>query len=501
MVTINNNTTRIAWRLAAILFCAALFSACLNEDTSSIVSPDEYFQSVEQCQTAVNGAYIPLKSIYTFKYMIAVEGTTDLSSANGSAQVDARILISPANSGVGESIWPQCYIGIRNANCAIYGMEHSQLDPEEVFRPLCEAKILRAYYYYILTSFFGDVPFYEDYVKTVDDLKRVSSLPRMSAVETRKSLVDELWEFAPRMKQIRTSDEPGNRCGAAMAWMLIAKMQMWNQEWQGALTALENLRNIYGDLSKYSLNDIPFRYKNTPESIFEIQHAYEKGGINYASNCASVCMPHPRAGDSYNYDGVDIPELGNEAVAWSPLRPTPYFANSVMPAAAGDARRENNMVSSWNGHRFSRTWMGPKFWCPGMYASNDSNNYKIFRYADAVLMMAECKCELGEYADAITCLDEVKMRAGLPNYGAFKSKDKLSDEIRKERARELFGEFQRKYDLVRWGIWYKLTNQYNTYTDVQENIRPCHEYYPIPDQQVVASGYKLDNDAYKEYGL
>lgn len=323
----------------------------------------------------------------------------------------------------------------------------------------------------------------------------------MSAVETRAALSKELLEFAPKMEQIPTASEKGNRCGAAMAWMLIAKMQMWNGQWQEALAALEQLRAIYGDLSQYSLADIPFRYKNTAESIFEIQHTYEKGGVSYASNCASVCMPHPRAGDSYTYDGVDIPELGSEAVAWSPLRPTSYFCNSVMPAAAGDARRDNNMVSEWNGHKFSRTWMGPKFWCPGMYATNDSNNYKVFRYADAVLMMAECLCELGENDASINCLDQVKSRAGLPSYGPFKTREKLMDEIRKERARELFGEFQRKFDLVRWGVWYKFTTQYNTYPDVQENIRPCHEYYPIPDQEVVASGYKLDNEAYKIYGL
>ena len=492
---------RIMMRAAVLICAAAVAVACLDEDTSSIVSPAGFFRSQDQCQAAVNGVYIPLKSIYNFRYLIAVEGCTDLASANGSAQIDARLLISPSNSGIGETVWQQCYVGIRNANCAIYGMEHSDLDGLTVFRPLCEAKILRAYYYYLLTSFFGDVPFYEDYVATPEDLKRVSALPRMSAVETRAALCEELLSFAPAMEQIPTSEEKGNRCGAAMAWMLIAKMQMWNGRWDEALSALEQLRDIYGSLGQYSLNDIPFRYKNTPESIFEIQHTYEKGGVSYSSNCASVCMPHPRSGSSCKYDGVDIPELGNEAVVWSPLRPTSYFSNSVMPAAAGDARRTTNMVSSWNGQAFSRTWMGPKFWCPGMYASNDSNNYKVFRYADAVLMMAECHCELGEYAEAIACLNEVKSRAKLPAYGAFRSYEKLTDEIRRERARELFGEFQRKYDLVRWGIWFRYTLQYNTYTDVQENIRRCHEYYPIPDQQVVASGYQLNNDEYKKYGL
>ena len=198
---------------------------------------------------------------------------------------------------------------------------------------------------------------------------------------------------------------------------------------------------------------------------------------------------------------MDIPELGAESTAWSPLRPCGYMKSSVMPSSVPDARREINMVSSWGGHSFSTTWMGPKFWCPGMYTSHDSNNYKVFRYADAILMMSECYCELNKFTESITYLDMVRSRAGLESYGAFRNIAKLRDEIRKERARELFGEFQRKFDLVRWGIWYSFTVQYNTYTEILENIRPCHEYYPIPDQQVVASGYKLDNKEYKKYGL
>ena len=136
-----------------------------------------------------------------------------------------------------------------------------------------------------------------------------------------------------------------------------------------------------------------------------------------------------------------------------------------------------------------------------MYKTNDSNNYKVFRFADAVLMMSECWCEKGDFTASIACLDEVRLRAGLLPYGSFRNIAKLRDEIRKERGRELFGEFQRKYDLVRWGIWYSFTLQYNTYYMIQDNIKPCHEYYPIPDQQVIASGNNLDNKVYNEYGL
>ena len=74
-------------------------------------------------------------------------------------------------------------------------------------------------------------------------------------------------------------------------------------------------------------------------------------------------------------------------------------------------------------------------------------------------------------------------------------------EIRNERARELFGEFQRKFDLVRWGIWYDETSANSDYTNLKEAILPCHEYYPIPEQEVIKSKYHLDNKAYNAYGL
>ena len=130
----------------------------------------------------------------------------------------------------------------------------------------------------------------------------------------------------------------------------------------------------------------------------------------------------------------------------------------------------------------------------------DHNNYKIFRYADALLMLAECYAETDKPSSAVACLNEVKERAGLEPY-IYSSYEELIEEIRDERARELFGEFHRKFDLVRWGIWYERLTEYNERTDMLENARPCHEYYPIPDVQVEYSGGALSNDEYKKYGL
>mgnify|MGYP003623389216 CR=1 FL=1 len=135
-----------------------------------------------------------------------------------------------------------------------------------------------------------------------------------------------------------------------------------------------------------------------------------------------------------------------------------------------------------------------------MFNTADRNNQKVFRYADALLMQAENYMELTNSEKSIYYLNLVRDRAGLTPY-VFKNWDALREEIQKERGRELLGEYQRKYDLVRWGIWYQMTYDYTDYASVKNNILPCHEYYPIPDVEVIYSKYNLDNKAYEAYGM
>lgn len=488
-------------RLFIFFLTSLLWTGCsIDEEPTSFVNTDNYYLTEAQCISGLNSTYIPLKTIYTYTYLIATEGVSDLMYI-ASGTLDAQLDISPAQPRFGQRMWTDGYRGVMYCNSIIEGIKRSPLAEDTKKRLLAEGMIMRAYYYWFLTSTFGDVPFYTEDVSNAEVLDRISKLGRMSAEATRDYLIAELQEYVPYLPQVRTNDMPGNRSGAAMGWMLIGKLAQWNKKWDVAKDAMDKLEAIYGDLNTYPLADIALKNKNILESIFEIQFTYSETGLQVTTNSGAICMPTRSTGAIY--DGVEIPELGSTSTTWSPLRPNNFFFQSVMRRGGDDLRTDLNMLWEYKGVAFkstaTRPWLGTKFWTYNMYNVADGNNQRVFRYADALLMQAENYMELRDPTTAIKYLNMVRNRAGLVDY-EFKNWDLLREEIQKERGRELLGEYQRKYDLVRWGIWYQATYDYTDYAALKNNMLPCHEYYPIPDVEVVKSGNNLDNKAYEFYG-
>ena len=513
--------------IAVMMMLVLPFQSCsLEEDTQGLSTPDDFFRKYSECQSVVNSCYIPIKSIYTYTMMIATECVTDVLYIS-SGTLDARLDISPAIPRHGATVWQNCYLGVQRCNFAVEGIERAYeqeiLSIDQYNQLICEAKTLRGFYYWLLTSFFGDVPFYFDDVTDNAVLNRIALLPRMDANVTRKTVIEDLLPVAADAPQTRTSENEGQRVGAALAYHLIAKMAMWNatydksetpEYWYNvALDALRKVEAIYGSLSQYDYTENAlWRNHNTLESILEVQHIYVMGGLAYTSNVSCICMPSRTTGTAI-FDGVEIKEIGDQPTVWTAMRPNVYFSQGLQAKKSKDIRRNVNMAWGYGeGENYkefsnvnSRPWPGPKFWCPNQQGSSDGNNYKLFRYSDAVLMLAECYCELGEYETAVEYLNMTRNRAGLANY-TFRTVARLQDEIRNERARELFGDMQRKFDLVRWGVWYEQTTAYSDYKYLQLNnadtmIKPCHRFYPIPDIQVTYSKGNLDNKEYNAYGL
>ncbi len=545
----------------AIIALSALCSCSLQEESESFVNREQYYQTEAQCDAAVKSCYANLKNIYSYKLFVLTETHTDIIGFEANTVTESRMEISPAQPGIGEDIWRYCYQMIMFTNTTIAGIEGSPISDKKKASLIAETKVMRALYYWLLTSLFGDVPFYTEAI-TPENEMHIATLPRMSAVATRSFLIHELTECVAELPAVKTSEIEGNRAGAAVAQMLIAKMAMWNAaydeksntDWYGiAIGALLQLDTIYGqDLSLYPLEDIKFRHKNTPESIFEIQHHYTAGGLVYTSSLSCICTPTVSVNSETKkatFAGLTIPEdeIGNDASTWAAARPNIFYSSGLMTRPAktytsygknaegkdmrlwngdfsGDLRAELNMAweypydttvtykendvtltktgidfKQFNGVS-ERPWMGPKFWCPGQRDTYDSNNYKVFRYADAVLMLAECYCVKGDTENALKYLNMVKRRAQIAEC-TLTDTGKLMEEIQDERGRELFGEFQRKFDLVRWGVWFERVKAYNNNAQLLKNVRPCHEFMPIPDKQVIYSGYALDNKEYNKYGM
>ena len=171
-------------------------------------------------------------------------------------------------------------------NSTIVGIEKATI-PEDKKPPLkAEAVALRALYYYILTSTFGDVPYYTADVSSLDALETIGKLGRMNANETRTALINELKEYTPHLPMMRTSEVKDNRISAPMGYMLIGKLALWNKDYATCATAMEEIRKIYGQLVQYNLTDTYFRNKNTAESIFEVQYTWSAAGLKKTTTVA-----------------------------------------------------------------------------------------------------------------------------------------------------------------------------------------------------------------------
>lgn len=583
--------------LFLILSVAALVGCTLEEKVYSSSKPETYYQTVQQCKTGLNGCYIPLKTIYgNGDYFEVCEVAADLIYHNSDSYYDAMCNYTQSIPRFATTLWNQSYTGVMRCNAMYASIERSPLSEEEKAPLLAECEILRAFYYYILTINFGDVPYYWEEVTDANNDK-ISQLPRMSAVDLRDQLMANLdyWLIEKQaLPYIKTYD-PANeyRIGAMVGFMIAGKLAMWNKDWDKAIKFYGYIESVYGcpdseggyspkfalvgsdrNNPVYKIKDLMFRNRYIAESIFELPAYAKDYGLRVTHQLASRCTPSRSSTETEGgdlgageddvemeddtvdlskkddmYNGIRIPELGAEARTTSPYRPTYYMWKTLMPYNAKDKRRSvyatdkfsaDNIVevedgggwlawcyAGWTSTEdintvprhmlyFSKTksnagvpFLGDKFWCPGMVYTQDSNNTKIFRFAAVLLDLAEAHMRMGNWADANNYLNATKYRAGLDDVG-INTEEEFMEELQKESARELFGEFNRRHSLVRWGIWHDQIVKYamcgekgTTKCDIVTYVTdyPCREYYPIPDQQLVLSNYNLDNKEYDKYGL
>lgn len=114
-------------------------------------------------------------------------------------------------------------------------------------------------------------------------------------------------------------------------------------------------------------------------------------------------------------------------------------------------------------------------------------NWPFLRYADVMLVYAEAQNELGNASDAVEYMNKVRERSNAaPCTDLSVSKDQLRSMIIEERAKELACEADRRWDLIRWGIYLEAMNGLGGSDDsgISKSREAKHLLFPLPKTEV-----------------
>ena len=110
------------------------------------------------------------------------------------------------------------------------------------------------------------------------------------------------------------------------------------------------------------------------------------------------------------------------------------------------------------------------------------------RYADVLLIYAESRNELGNSSKALSYLNKVRARSNAieGTIEELNSKTLLRSAIIEERAKEFACEADRRWDLIRWGIYLDAMNAFEGTDDsgVLKNRVERNLLYPLPAQEL-----------------
>lgn len=421
----------------------------------------------------------------------AEKGSTPNDQVATVGQLD-KFTISPTNVFV-QSLWAGYYNGIAKCNQAIKELDLWQNPKKDQY--LSEVKTIRAYYYFNLVRWFGDIPLITQVPKDAQAANTdLVYQTRASEEKVYQLIIDDL-EHAKEFLQNKNQVLPG-RINKQVAESILAKVYLYKKEYQKSAELCNSIiqSNLYGLLENY---DELWREKgnNSIESIFEIQTGVFNNS-DFGVNTYSM-FQGPRVGGKGGWT-----DLG-----WGFCTPSQDLVNAYEP---GDKRKMGTIIFIDNSGNHLGTRLFDGFRVPSSDSvENLRYNYKayhsenpqieswlgnrdlkqknihILRYAEILLIKAECENALGNSVEAINYINLIRSRAGLIPI-EFTNKEDFTQKIWKERRLELAMEHDRFFDLVRTEqavIVFK-----NLGLDF---VSGKNEHLPIPALQIALSGGKL----------
>ncbi len=495
---IKNKLTTITLTLAVFLW-AGCQKNFLDRSPEGELTFEEFFQNADQAVQATNAVYEQYRSfdLAALSYI----GCTDILSDDadkGSTANDAPLLNDLDNFTMDATnpfitpIYKGHYRAIARANVAIQGIQTvPEMDEALRQRLIGECKFLRAYSYFMLVQWFGDLVLVTQPLQG-DEYYAQSRQPKTAIYAQIEQDLQDAAAALPERDAYPASEK--GRATQAAAKGLLAKVYMLQKEWAKAETQCMDIINA----GKYSLQN---RYadlflpvgENGVESVFEIQ----------AVALATQQATGPGASPFNMVQGVrGVPNLG-----WGFNRPSDNLVSSY---ENGDPRREATIIyvgeilpdgstQVKDNVEIINERYNQKAWAPAHPGLQDNGpgNIRVLRYADILLLAAEAKNELSKPAEALPLLNQVRKRArGTNNFilpdVTVTDQSQLRERIYKERRVELAMEQHRWFDLVRWGRAEQVMTALS-----KPFVAGKHELLPLPQTEVDLTGGKVaQNNGY-----
>ncbi len=167
-----------------ILVLAMLVFGCtdLEENPTNILSPEGFFQSVEDVEVVTRGAYanLPHHHIWGDALPLYLWLSSDMCSqstfgALGARQSYDEFPLDPGNVHI-ENMWNTFYLIISAANSAIEGATLVPgLTDEEISTAQASARFIRGYAYYYIAMLWGNAPYINEFVRDTDAIAHIKS--------------------------------------------------------------------------------------------------------------------------------------------------------------------------------------------------------------------------------------------------------------------------------------------------------------------------------------
>ncbi|SEM32516.1 SusD family protein [bacterium A37T11] len=426
-------------------------------------STAEVFSSDEKAETAVADLYggeFPRSFAEASSYTAGLYADELDYTLTSTALLEFKVSsLLPDNTYITNQFWANIYKQIYNCNII---MENLQTSPgiSEVAKNQYrgEALFFRALSHFTLTNAFGAIP-----LITVTDYRTNSTIPRTDTATVLNQVIADLEEA----KSLLGEEYPHGTHIRANKWAvkaLSARVYQSRQEWQKAYDASSEViqSGLYGPLPAPESAFLD----PSPESILQI-------GPN-----KTTATSNP------------------EAVYFIPTTSTRVPSYSVRTGLLEAFEPGDLRYNAWMNNQ---TIDGITYYYPAKYKSRTAALPKedviLLRLAEMYLIRAEAAVHLGNVNEAISDVDIIRSRAGLPHIADTEpniGSNEMLEKIYQERRIELcFEHGFRWYDLKRTGKADDILSELKPTTWKSTGI-----LYPIPESQLLANPFLEPNPGY-----